>query len=326
MEIPSEQATEAAKAATVQYFSATNDACVQEVLAACGNPSPEEIADSVDVFAACSQVVAGTNYKVAFTVVIPCSNADAEKLDGKTQLTPEFEADVFEPLPSDNGGEGQSTTVNNIKVTGGVCKGVKASPSPSPSPSPAPLVGGNGLCADPGSLGPNAAVGGYAPVEIPSEQATEAAQAAATKAWKSEGKCYEEVIAVCGATEKAFVDSVDVTAACSQVVAGTNYKLAFTTTIPCDKENEAKLKNKKQLTQTWEADVFVPLPSSDDKIEVKDSKETSGTCEGLKATPSPVAPSPGSAPSPGPTPEPSSASGVALSAALFAGATAVLLA
>lgn len=138
-ELSASGVTDAAQAATVEYFSANNDACVQEVLAACGNPSPEEIADSVDVSAACSQVVAGTNYKVAFSVTIPCSDADKKKLDGTAQLTPSFEAEVFEPLPSDNGGEGQTTTVNTVEVTDGECTGVKATPS-----SPSPMVGGNG--------------------------------------------------------------------------------------------------------------------------------------------------------------------------------------
>ena len=163
-------------------------------------------------------------------------------------------------------------------------------------------LGGNGLCADPASEGPGAALaGGYSPMEVPNDQATEAAQAAAKKAWKDESKCYEEVISVCNATEQDFVNSVKVTAACSQVVAGTNVLVSFTTDIPC--ENKSDLKNTKQLEQTWEATVFIPLPSDGGKDEVNDVKETSGTCAGVKASPSP-SPSPSPKPSPSPSPSP----------------------
>jgi len=178
-------------------------------------------------------------------------------------------------------------------------------------------LGGNGLCADPASMGPGADdfVGGYSPMEVPNDQATEAAQAAAKKAWKDESKCYEEVISVCNATEKDFVNSVKVTAACSQVVAGTNVLVSFTTDIPCD--NKSDLKNTKQLKQTWEATVFIPLPVNGGKDEVNEVKETSGTCAGVKASPSPSpspspnpSPSPSPRPSPSPTPTPSGATAV----------------
>lgn len=185
------------------------------------------------------------------------------------------------------------------------------------------------MCPDPASLGPNAATaGGYSPVEVPSEDATKAAQASAKKAWNAdstsdEGSCYDEVIAVCGATEEDFINSVDVTAACSQVVAGTNFKLAFTTTIPCDREGKAKLENTAQLTQTWEAEVFVPLPSDDSSDEEIKYKETSGTCAGVKETP--VLGAVPDAPLLGAVPDASAASGVTLSAAVIAGATVMLL-
>ena len=202
------------------------------------------------------------------------------------------------------------------------------------------------MCPDPASLGPNAATaGGYSPVEVPSEDATKAAwaalakagEAAAKKIWNAdstsdEGSCYDEVIAVCGATEEDFINSVDVTAACSQVVAGTNFKLAFTTTIPCDREGKAKLENTAQLTQTWEAEVFVPLPSDDSSDEEIKYKETSGTCAGVKETPVlgavPDAPLLGAVPDApllGAVPDASAASGVTLSAAVIAGATVMLL-
>ena len=194
------------------------------------------------------------------------------------------------------------------------------------------------MCPDPASLGPNAATaGGYSPVEVPSEDATKAAQASAKKAWNAdstsdEGRCYDEVIAVCGATEEDFINSVVVTAACSQVVAGTNFKLAFTTTIPCDREGKAKLENTAQLTQTWEAEVFVPLPSDDSSDEEIKYKETSGTCAGVKETPVlgavPDAPLLGAVPDApllGAVPDASAASGVTLSAAVIAGATVMLL-
>ena len=163
-------------------------------------------------------------------------------------------------------------------------------------------IGGNGLCADPASLGPNALVGGYTPVENPAND--EGVQAAATLAAadffdNDESKCYEEVISVCGATVDDFKNSVEVTAACSQVVSGTNYKVAFSATIPCSDANKAKLSNQDVLTQTFEAEVFYPLPSSADAPEVKSVKETSGKCvkvSGSNSSPSPSSPTPPPAP------------------------------
>ena len=71
---------------------------------------------------------------------------------------------------------------------------------------------------------------------------TEAAQAAATQFFDNdESECYQEVIDICGADAESFAESVKVTAACTQVVAGTNVKVAFSATIPCSEENQAKL-------------------------------------------------------------------------------------
>ena len=164
------------------------------------------------------------------------------------------------------------------------------------------LIGGNGLCADPASLGPNAPVGGYAPVDNPSSNyvVTEAAQAAATQFFDNdESECYQEVIDICGADAESFAESVKVTAACTQVVAGTNVKVAFSATIPCSEENQAKLSSKDQLTQEFEAEVFVPLPSSNEAIDVTSVKETSGKCVKATTAPTPAAPVP-TAPGPAP--------------------------
>lgn len=297
----------AAQAAAIQYFNSDESDCYQSVIEACGNPSAEAFAQSVDVTAACSQVVAGTNYEVAFTATIPCSAANKAKLNGTDQLTQTFKATVFVPLPADNGGEGQETTVDSVELTDGTCTGVKSSPSPSPSPS---LIGGNGLCADPGSLGPNAMVGAYSPANTDDAQVQEAAEAAAKKAWSNESSCFEEAIQICGATEESFVNSVDVTAACTQVVAGTNVKVAFKTEIPCSAENKQKLVNT-SLSQSWEATVFIPLPSSGGNDEVQSVTETSGHCTSLPLAPAQTPPAPA------PTPGTDSAVSLAASSAIF---------
>lgn len=194
------------------------------------------------------------------------------------------------------------------------------------------LIGGNGLCADPASLGPNAPMGGYTPVDDPSNNdvVTEAAQAAATKFFEDdESSCYQEVIDICGADAQSFADSVKVTAACSQVVAGTNVKVAFSATIPCSDENKAKLSNKDQLTQEFEADVFVPLPSSNEAVDVTSVKETSGKCAKAE-TPVMVGqtgPEVEFSPVPAPMPAPAPASGntmIGTSVAAVAGLASLL--
>jgi hypothetical protein len=193
-----------------------------------------------------------------------------------------------------------------------------AGDSTAPEQEPDSMLGGNGLCADPGSLPPGSEMaGGYSPVDFEedgvSDEVNSAARAAALQFFnEDESKCYEEVIAACGATAESFADSVQVTAACSQVVAGTNYKVAFTTTIPCDDANKATLKDTSQLDQTFEADVFVPLPADNggegQNVEVTEITETGGTCTGVKDAPSP-SPSTPSAPTPSPsTPSPSTPS------------------
>jgi hypothetical protein len=301
----------AATLAAADFFDNDESKCYEEVISVCG-ATVDDFKNSVEVTAACSQVVAGTNYKVAFTATIPCSDANKAKLSNKDVLTQTFEAEVFYPLPS----SADAPEVTSVKETSGNCVKTTTSPSPAPKPTPepspkpspeptpepTPMVGGNGLCADPGSLGPNAVVGGYTPVDNPAND--EGVQAAATLAAadffdNDESKCYEEVISVCGATVDDFKSSVEVTAACSQVVAGTNYKVAFTATIPCSDANKAKLSNKDVLTQTFEAEVFYPLPSSADAPEVTSVNETSGKCvktSGSNTSPSPSSPTPAPAP------------------------------
>jgi hypothetical protein len=103
-------------------------------------------------------------------------------------------------------------------------------------------------------------------------------------------------------------------------------QLAFTTTIPCDDKNKAKLKNTEQLTQTFEAEVFVPLPADNggegQSTEVKSAKETSGTCAGTRSSPTPI-PAPG--PGPAPAPEPSSAGIASISGAAVLAGLAVMI-
>ena len=53
------------------------------------------------------------------------------------------------------------------------------------------------------------------------------------------------------------------------------------------------------MTQEFEAEVFVPLPSSNEAIDVTSVKETSGKCVKATTAPTPAAPVP-TAPGPAP--------------------------
>lgn len=136
----------------------------------------------------------------------------------------------------------------------------------------AAMVGGNGLCASPGSLGPNAPVGAYQPVDDPSndKQVDDVAkQGTLLYTWdrNMQSPADREIIRVCKPPAFKVVKTIEVEAACRQVVAGTNYKVKSTFEVPCSEGNIKKLPVGTSLTRTIMTEAYKPL--GDGKLQVE---------------------------------------------------------
>jgi len=134
------------------------------------------------------------------------------------------------------------------------------------------MVGGNGLCASPGSLGPNAPMGAYQPIDDPSkdkEVDDVAMQGTLLYTWdrNMQSPADREIIRVCRPPAFKVVKTIEVEAACRQVVAGTNYKVKSTFEVPCSKSNIEKLPVGTSLTRTIITEAYKPL--GDGKLQVE---------------------------------------------------------
>jgi len=250
------QVVEAAQLAAEEYLTnSTQQNSVDATIISTCQPNITDAVDSVQVLNACSQVVAGTNYLVEFELTIPCSDANAEQLPNGTNTTLTLVAQVYEPLPSSN--ETASVTF------------VESEPQAPEPESPAP----ESFCS------PDRVPGGVNAVEDPSsnDQVQEAAKLAAAS-YFNETKTGDnkKAFEACSPTEAQYVDSIRVSEACIQVVAGTNVLVRFTTTIPCTDAATEKLPAGFILKQGFEAEVFIPLPSSNEAPEVKTVTNTGG--------------------------------------------------
>jgi len=108
------------------------------------------------------------------------------------------------------------------------------------------MVGGNGLCASPASLGPNASVGAYTPVDDPYEDDTifEVAVSGTVNYLKRgslQSDTDKRIIKTCRPRTVKVLDTVEVDAACAQVVAGKNYMVRSTFEIPCSRSAVRRL-------------------------------------------------------------------------------------
>jgi hypothetical protein len=75
----------------------------------------------------------------------------------------------------------------------------------------------------------------------------------------------------CNPDEDEFMKSVAVSKACSQVVAGTNFRIIFTAEIPCSAENRENLPDPNFiLRQGFQSTVFIPLPDSNEVENVSE--------------------------------------------------------
>ena len=136
----------------------------------------------------------------------------------------------------------------------------------------AQMVGGNGLCADPASLGPNAAVGAYAPIRTADQEATSNEVAiAGTRTYLNKRNVQSDldklIIKTCRPSNIKMIRSVEVDAACSQVVAGTNYMVKSTFEVPCSRNAVKKLPAGTSLVRTIITESFESL---DGKIKITD--------------------------------------------------------
>ena len=98
-----------AEAALASYLQAAD---AGSAVAGCEADPP----GGVKVISACSQVVAGTNWRLSFEAPLAsCSGADAAKVAV-------LEAQVFEPLPSTNAApEVKQVTATCVRPAGSVC-------------------------------------------------------------------------------------------------------------------------------------------------------------------------------------------------------------
>lgn len=218
-------------------------------------PDSRDVLKTVVVTAACQQVVAGMNYKVESTMTIPCSDEDVAKLPAGTDLTRTIWTNAYKPLPVD--GKSQSPEVEDVQ-------GV-TDDTPPMEDDFCPYVDQD-------------LEGGFSTIEDPSQddQVVTSAKLAASAYFENPSQEFQDAVAICYASEDDFVNSVQVSRACSQVVAGTNYMIQFTGTIPCSEENAANLPEGFLLKQGFQAEVFVPLPVSNEAPQVTSVKNTGG--------------------------------------------------
>lgn len=240
---------------------------VENAFAVC-QPKEIDFLQSIQVVNACTQVVAGTNYRIVFTAEIPCSEEDRQNLPNPNFILRQgFQGTVFVPLPNSN----QATDVTEALNIGGDLSTnsndqvpLEADAAVDDATNPG-LVGGNGLCANPNGAEP--IVGGYTPVEEASNDETvveQAKNAAAEYLANTDLQSEEDIFifSVCQPTAKDLEDSVQVLAACSQVVAGTNYLIEYTIDVPCSKADAEAIPQGTSLTRKLLTNAFVPLPSS----------------------------------------------------------------
>jgi hypothetical protein len=240
---------------------------VGKAFAAC-KPKEIDFLQSIQVMNACTQVVAGTNYKIVFTAEIPCSEENRTKLPNPNLILRQgFQGTVFVPLPNSN----QATNVTEALGIGGDLSSysndnvpMEADAAVNEATTPG-LIGGNGLCANPNGAEP--IVGGYTPVDKPSNDETvveEAKKSVAEYLANTELQSEEDtfIFSVCQPTAEDLENSVKVVAACSQVVAGTNYLIEYTIDVPCSESDAESIPQGTSLTRKLLTNAFVPLPSS----------------------------------------------------------------
>jgi hypothetical protein len=240
---------------------------VGKAFAAC-KPKEIDFLQSIQVMNACTQVVAGTNYKIVFTAEIPCSEENRTKLPNPNLILRQgFQGTVFVPLPNSN----QATNVTEALGIGGDLSSysndnvpMEADAAVNEATTPG-LIGGNGLCANPNGAEP--IVGGYTPVDKPSNDETvveEAKKSVAEYLANTDLQSEEDtfIFSVCQPTAEDLENSVKVVAACSQVVAGTNYLIEYTIDVPCSESDAESIPQGTSLTRKLLTNAFVPLPSS----------------------------------------------------------------
>ncbi|WPT12684.1 hypothetical protein PSENEW3_00002528 [Picochlorum sp. SENEW3] len=228
-----------------------------EILKQCG-ANRVKLVDSIDIIAACSQVVQGTNYLVEFTITVPCSDANKKILPPGVNLTRTIRAEGYVALPEDG---------------------------KNPIPE---LTGVQGVSPQDDFCGQAGLAGGFNDVTDPSdnEQVVASAKLAAQSYWENDqSDDFKKAVQACGATENDFVNSVQITQACSQVVAGTNYRVQFAATIPCPTGNTQDIPEGFLLKRGFIAEVFQPLPNSNEAPKVEAVKDTGGLLGGSTITP-----------------------------------------
>ena len=223
-----------------------------EILKQCG-ANKVKVVDSIDIVAACDQVVQGTNYLVEFTMTVPCSEANKKKLPPGVDLTRTIRAEGYAALPEDG--------KNSIPE----------------------LTGVQGVTPQDDFCGKAGLAGGFSDVTDPSdnEQVVASAKLAAQSYWQNDqSEDFKKAVNACGANENDFVNSVQVSQACSQVVAGTNYRVQFTATIPCPTENTQNVPDGFLLKRGFISEVFEPLPNSNEAPKVDFVQDTGGLLGG----------------------------------------------
>ena len=231
----------------------------QEIISVC-QPDSRDVLSTVVVTGACEQVVAGTNYMVESTMTIPCSEEDMALLPDGTDLTRTILTNAYKPLPVD--GKPQSPQVEDVQ---GVTTD-EATPSPSQAEE---------FCASADS----GLMGGWSMVDTASQNenlVSSAKLAASVYFTQDASQEFKNAVKICNASEEDFINSVQVSEGCSQVVSGTNYEMRFVATIPCSEENAANLPTGYLLKQGFQARAYVPLPNSNEATQVTYVTNTGG--------------------------------------------------
>lgn len=198
-----------AKVSAIVYFFGGNMTPEDAAIVKTCNANKASLVDNIKVKAACSQVAEGTNYLVEYTVTIPCSEANKKKLQPGVDLT----------------------------------RTIRAEGHQAPGESRPEYTGVQGVSPQDDFCG-SAIAGGFSDVTDPSnnQQVVQAAKLAAQYYWDNdESNDFKQAVQACGSNEQDFINSVQVTQACSQVTSGTNYRVQFIATLPCPSWNTQDL-------------------------------------------------------------------------------------
>lgn len=244
--------TNLAKVSSIVYFFGGNMTPEDAAMVKACNANKASLVNSINVKAACAQIADGTNYLIEYTVTIPCSETNKKKLPPGADFT----------------------------------RTIRAEGHQSPGESKPEYTGVQGVSPQDDFCGDAVATGGYTEVTDPSNNPNivQDAKLSAQYYWDNEESAdFRQAVNACGSREQDFINSVQVTQACSQVTSGTNYRIGFIATLQCPYWNAQELPPGFLLKRSFVSEVSNPSTGGANVVVVEN---TGGLLGGNQVSPS----------------------------------------